>query len=145
MKAFLIWFASLAVIAGLPFLRDYTDNSTLDTLIGLVVYIYLWTILVAGCVVLVFGLESQAEPCRIRSKITQSNGRTFIKLKWTFFHWIKLIVTSSVILGTFIYVDWTGPAVLYIISQALWLTGASMIRKSINTISSQQVDTLRSL
>lgn len=142
MKAFLIWFVSLAVIAGLPFLRDYTDNSTLDTLIGLVVYSYFWITLVAGCAVLWFGLASQAEPCKIRSHL--SIHKVAIPLKWTFFLWIKLIVTSSVILGTFIYVNWTGPAVLYIISQAAWLTGASMIRKSINTISSQQVDTLHS-
>jgi hypothetical protein len=111
------WLTALLIAA--PLIRHFSENSTIDALAGVAVWGTMWLIFVCACIVALIGVACHvaSDSITINDGFEKLHGQ-FRKLKW----W-KSAITVSLVLGTMIYVDWPGPAVLYTINMALMWGG----------------------
>lgn len=120
---------TIVVLVTFPLLRELSTNGTVDALIGLVVWALMLFLLLAGFVVFFVGAFTVNSPEDMKVDNIEKMTEPFKKMKW----W-KSAIHISIILGVYIYVDWTGPAVTYTIAMILMLTGVAMLRNGLNKI-----------
>ncbi len=118
-----------AILLIAPLLRHFSENSVIDALTGLAVWGILWVIFVIMAIFLLVCIASQFFPESVKVEGlegAQKMLKPFAKLKW----W-KSLISYSAVIGVFIYVDWSGPAVLYTINSAGMWAAIVLMRKTI--------------
>jgi len=124
MKEFLKKYWMMAILLAAPLIRHFTENATIDGLTGLAVWSVLWVMFIIAVVAVGIGAA-----CHIWSGDMKIDGldkvtkTTFENMKW----W-KSLINASLVLSVYIYVDWSGPAILYTLSAIGMYAGISMIR-----------------
>jgi len=111
MKEFAKKYWITAILLLVPLVRHFSENSTIDALAGLIVWSSLWVVFAIMLIVLLVGSCCHFIPNEMKVEGMEKMTKPFAKLKW----W-KSLLTMIPILGVFIYVDWSGPAVLYTIN-----------------------------
>lgn len=129
MNEFLKKYWMMAILISAPLIRLYTENSTIDALTGLAVWSILWVIFLIALVVVAIGAA-----CHVWSEDMKVDGldkmtKPFAKMKW----W-KSAINASLVLSVYIYIEWTGPAILYTISTVALYGGLAMLKTGINKV-----------
>ncbi len=133
------WIA--AVVVTFPFIRDLSTNGTLNTLIAVTIWILMGLTLLLTIAFFCMAIGIYASP---HSKLYKDNfDKDFNKLAlW------KTAISSTIILSVYIYTDWTGPAIVYMISMVLGVLSVALIRsvrkEAIADREDKTVDALRS-
>jgi hypothetical protein len=111
-----------------PLIRHFTENATIDALTGLVVWSLLWVMFIVVLIIMAMGVACHAwfDSMSVDG-LNKAMKLTFEKARW----W-KSTIHICLILGVYIYVEWTGPAILYTITAVGMYIGMMMIKTGIN-------------
>ena len=125
-----------SILLVAPLLRHFSENSVIDSLAGLAVWGILWVIFVIMAIFLLVCIAAQFFPESV--KVDGLEGaekmmKPFAKLKW----W-KSLLSYSAVIGILVYVDWSGPAVLYTINSAGMWAAVVLMRKTILKVCEDQ-------
>lgn len=129
MKEFAKKYWITAIMLFAPLIRHFSDNSTVDALMSLIVWGALWVVFPIVMIILLVAIAAHFFPKDMKVDGIEKMAEPLKKLKW----W-KSLITMSLILGVFIYVDWSGPAILYVINTAGMWAAITMIMSAINKI-----------
>lgn len=118
----------------LPLARHFSENSTIDAVSSLIIWGLMWFVFVMALLVAVIGVVCHLVPDSLTYKQSlETVHEGFAKLRW----WKTLMVYSAV-MGVFVYVDWSGPAVLYTLNTILMWGGYLMIRAGVKKMMKEQ-------
>ena len=119
------WIPAALVAAAL--IQHFTTNSTIDALTGLIVWGTLGIVSLVAVLMLLMGWACHAFTDSIKTVDGLDKAAdAFKQLKM----W-KSFIVLSIVLGTFIYVDWPGPAVLHTINFVVMWSSVFLLRSGI--------------
>lgn len=127
MKEKLAGYGMWGILLALPFIREFSTNGTVDALIGIVVWTLMIFLGLMGIVVLGMGVIFWANSDNMTISELEKAHKPLAKFKW----W-KSLLTGSAVLAAYAYVEWTGPAVVYFLALAAIVSGATILRSTIN-------------
>jgi len=115
------WITAILLLA--PIVRYFTENATIDALTGLVVWSILWLFFGIALLVLIAGVAFYSWFEEMKTDGFEKLAKPFQKLKW----W-KTFIHTTLVLGAYIYIEWTGPAILYTISLTVMWCGLAFLK-----------------
>ncbi len=131
------WIAIILIIA--PVLRQLTENSTIHALSGLVVWSLLWFIFVTSLFILLSGVVFIFWLDDLKIDKVENAMEIFQKVQW----W-KMFIHVTPVLGTYVYVEWTGPAILYTIVITMTFSGIMCFKAGLEKKMTKGIKTLDS-
>lgn len=119
------WITAILLLA--PIIRHFTENTTIDALTGLVVWSLMGLLAACGFLILIAGFVFNTWHSEIKQDGFEKLAKPFRKLKW----W-KTAIHATLILGAYIYIEWTGPAILYTISLTILWCGLMLLKSGLS-------------
>lgn len=123
MNEFLKKYWMMAILISAPLVRHFTENSTIDALTGLAVWSLLWVIFAIVVLVVLIGGACHTWSDEMKVDGLDKMTKPFAKMKW----W-KSAINASLVLAAYIYVEWTGPAILYTINTVGLYGGMALLK-----------------
>ncbi len=129
MKDLLKSYAIFAIMLTFPLIRHFTENSTVIALTELVVWSAV--IILTAISTIFFAMSCVFYTQFDEMKINGIDNIEKIVKPFKSLRWWKSGINVAIVLGVLIYVQWTGPAILYVIGSVAMITGIQIFRAMI--------------